>query len=164
MDEKFEAVLTSPLDGLICVDRTDRESKVMPDGRKEATQDMYIVELQRESERTRTMLEHICEDLKSLRSEQKEVLEAVNTLASDERAARVATDMRIEKVENGLTTAHARIDDIHDRVTDLERAPGNKAQKTISTFWKDVGKYGIAGAVMLLLLGIKEWIKQNGGP
>jgi hypothetical protein len=32
----------------------------------------------------------------------------------------------------------------------------------MAALWKNIAKYGIGGAVMLMLLGIKEWIKQTG--
>jgi len=157
MDEKFEAVLTSPLDGLICVDRM-QEKKGMPGERKEATQDMYITELQRENARTKTMFENIEGDIKDLRESQNKVLEIVTSLASDLRAGQVTTDMRFERFEGGLSAAHARLDEHEKKIDCLKSA----REKAMAALWKNIAKYGIGGAVMLMLLGIKEWIKQTG--
>lgn len=130
----------------------------MPE-RKEATQDMYITELQKDGERTRTLLEEFRQDLGCLAKKQDKIIDTLSQMASDERASRVATDMRIEKLENGLTAVHARVDPIESDVRDLKAAPGKRAETQVRGFWKAVAQYGIGGAIMLLILGIKEWVR-----
>ena len=156
MADKEDAILSSYMGGGICVDRGGCED--MPE-RKEATQDMYITELQRENARTKTMFENICEDIKDLRSDLKEILAVVTKTAADAQSDRIATDMRVTKVENDLSTVHARLDEQHNEIQDIKDAPGKRAEKQVQTVGKKVFEYGAVGALMLLILGLKEWLR-----
>lgn len=148
--------MSSYMGGGICVER----GKKMPE-RKEATQDMYITELQKDGERTRTLLEEFRQDLLELARKQDRVIDTLSQMASDERAARVATDMRIEKLENNDSSIHVRLDGLETRVGVLEGQPGKRAEKQVQTVGNKVFEYGAIGAIMLLILGLKEWLRGN---
>src|SRR6056297_2500395 len=152
---KLESILSSDMNGLICVEKVAK----MPNGQsKEATQDWYITELQKEGERNRAILEGINEKLGCLAKEQKDILSTLARMASDERAGRVRTDMRLEKVENGLSVVHARLDDHEGRITTAEKAPGKRTQTVIGWAAKAATSAVIGAALVLITLGFREWI------
>jgi len=152
---KLESILSSNLNGAICVERAG----LMPDGKnKEATQDWYITELQKENERHRTILEGINEKLGELAKEQKDILSTLARMASDERAGRVRTDMRLEKVENGLSAVHVRMDDHESRIATVEKAPGQRTQTVLGWAAKATMSAVIGGVIVLLTLGFRAWI------
>jgi len=156
MADKEDAILSSYMGGGICVDR-GREKKMSDDDKKQ--QNLWIRELTKDGERTRTLIEEFRQDLGCLAKKQDKIIETLSQMASDERAARVATDMRIERLEGADTTIHVRIDGIETRVGVLESEPGKKAEKQVQTVGKKVFEYGAVGALMLLILGLKEWLK-----
>ena len=164
-EKRLEAVLTSPTEGLICVERIEDMPNVI---NKEQQQDFYIQELQKDVAKIAGELfghtgsggftGEVRKAMKDILDGQKEMQESMQCIDRDVREQKVNCANIVSKLESKITTAHVRLDDIDNRVIVLERTPGERSQGTISWVMKTAGYFIIGGLIVLLTLGFKAWL------
>lgn len=167
--KRLEAVLSCNLNGAICVEQGGGMAKEDKTG--EAQQDYYIQELIRDVTGLRAVLigedgkgGTICDikdQLKDMAREQKELLKTLTQLTLEMRSGQNRTDSRIDKLEDGHTSLHARVDEVEKRVAcnegaieNLRNAPGGTALRALK--WAG-GIIGFA-LIMFLLAALGEGI------
>lgn len=137
----------------------------MPEDKKltEAQQGYYIQELIRDVTGLRAVLigedgkgGTICDikdQLKDMAREQKELLKTLTQLTLEMRQGQNRTDGRIERLEDGQSTLHARVDEVERRVACnegaievIQKAPGGTALQVLK--WAG----GIVGFALIMFL------------
>jgi predicted RNase H-like nuclease (RuvC/YqgF family) len=92
------------------------------------------------------------------KEDRRELRSRVDSLAQEIVNDRVSESARLERLENGHSSLHQRVDETEGRVEALERRPGLRAGETLGWVAKTAG-YFLIGAVLLLIgWGLQVWL------
>jgi hypothetical protein len=155
-DDRFSAVLSGPIEGLICVERTVRRGIKVPDV-KENQQDMWIQQLLSDFAALNGELfgrggsggfvGEMRNGMKRMEDKQDRLQVQIGCLQKEMVENKVSTEDAILVLHGKADQAHARIDQIEPRVRAIEELGGLRAQKAITTVVKAAAVAIIGGAV-----------------
>jgi len=167
--DKLTAVISTPVEGLICVDQGQEkgESREMLE-EKERQQDFYIQQLQQDIATMTGELfgrngsggftGEVRDGLKEIKNSQTTLQKSINCLEREISNNKIETEGQIDSLRGSITSAHARLDTVEEKLVVLEDEPGTRSQAAVHWIIKTVSYFVISGGLILLALGAQKWL------
>lgn len=166
MKDRFDAIMSSPLDSKICVQRNFKGERNVDE--EDKRNKLYITELQRDVTAINVQLfgrngdggsiGAINKALDKLSDGQEKLLEKIMSMDADHREAHARFDGRLNQADAKMTAAHERLDEQEGRVECLEKAPAAKRATFDKILMRAALSVIVPGGLVLLGYGLKVWL------